>query len=551
MQILLFSKRPNGPAEKRLFDCGLRPEDQFITTTTNKGVISLVRKSDFETIEEIIRKSDFMNCGIRHEKIELFRSLKLDVSRDRKVPRRIIVNTLTIGAFKRSFFPFIKKRYQHEDPACMLFIPDAIWERMIADPPKKKLRIKDNDPMYSLLQNISEEKAVQQIQEVYLGESLSSHVTRAMIFKASQSKSPVLILGESGTGKDLIASQIHMHSRYYKKGYQVVNCSALQETLLESELFGHVKGSFTGAVATKKGLFSATRGGTIFLDEIGDLSLPNQAKILHAVENKEIRAIGSNITEPIDVRIIAATNRNLASMIGRKTFREDLYYRLNTFTILTTPLREYPEDIPVIASALWSKFNTRNTLSPDFLNYLKEYHWPGNVRELKTMLNSIVDIFGQVSPTPSLVEAIRKYRNDSLLQSSGIMESNIPQTLEIRSRNRIIEVQNILSDIKIQLDPIILNPLNKKVHPAEIKKMQSAILKENEKIELLCREPIYFKDPRLFDNIKRFHYLLENSIAQWPESFSGFSETWGMELGTLHDTINRAIFQMVWNKVDM
>jgi len=551
MQILLFSKQPNGQTEKRLLDWDSLPESQLMKTITSQGVVCLIRKSDFKSIEDIIQRSEFRNCGIRHKKIELYRALKLDITRDRKVPRRIIINTLTIGAFKRSFFPFIRKRYQFEDPACMLYIPDAMMEPMIEDPPQKKLRIKDNDPIYSLLQNLSAERTVQQIHEVYLGESLNAHLTCAMIFKASQSKSPVLVLGESGTGKDLIANQIYTYSKYYNKKFQVVNCSALQETLLESELFGHIKGSFTGAIATKKGLLSVTRGGTIFLDEIGDLSLPNQAKILHAVENKKIRAIGSNISESIDVRIIAATNRNLASMISRKLFREDLYYRLNTFTILTTPLREYPEDIPVIASVIWSKFNTRHTLSPEFLNYLKEYHWPGNVRELKTMLNSIIDIFGHVPPSPSLVEAIRKYRNDRLQQSGETMDGGFPQTLELRSRNRMIEVQNILSGIKILLEPVIHDQLAKKGHAAEIKKIQSATLKENEKIEDLCREPIYFKDPMLFDNIKRFHHLLENSIAQWPDSFSGFSETWRQELGSLHDNINRAIFQMIWNKVAM
>ncbi len=551
MQILLFVKNGKGQVEKNFLDWNPRYSDQTMDTIAQKGMVSLIRKSDFGEIEPFIKKDDFMNCGIRKDKIELFRALKLDTKKEHNVPRRIIVNTVTPGAFKRSFAPFINKRFQFSDPSCMLFVPDVILESLIHATPEKLLRFNDKDPISSLLLEISQEETVQKLREVYLGESPGARLTRAMIFKASKSKSPVMILGESGTGKDLIARQIYKYSLYYKKGFQVVNCSALQETLLESELFGHIKGIFTGAFEARKGLFVDTNGGTIFLDEIGDLSLANQAKILHAVDHQEIRALGSNKTEKVDVRIIAATNRNLASMISQKTFREDLYYRLNTFTILTTSLREYPEDIPSIATSLWSKFNTPYSLSHEFLNYLKEYHWPGNVRELKTMLNSIIDIFGHVSPTPSLVEAIRKYRKDGLQQSRKSEDNDFSQILEIQCRNRVIEVQNILRGIKIELRPVInLKPTDKS-QTFEIKKIQSTILQELNRVEDLCREPIFFKDLLLFDNIKRFRYILEKSISQWPGSIPLFSELWHQDLERLYDKINKEIFEMIWGKMDM
>jgi len=551
MLIILYLKNGQGQVAKTLFDWDPRFSDHSIDTIVKKGTVSLIRKSDFGEIEPYIRTFNFKNCGIKQDKIELYRALKLDSDKDSDVPRRIIVNVGTPGAFKRSFFPFFKKRFQCSDPSCLLFIPDDIMESLMQEPPEKLVRFNDKDPLSALLLEISQEETVEKLRDVYLGESPGARMTRAMIFKASKSKSPVLILGESGTGKDLIARQIYKYSLYYKKGFQVVNCSALQETLLESELFGHIKGIFTGAFETRKGLFVDTNGGTIFLDEIGDLSIANQAKILHVVDHQEIRAIGSTQTQKVDVRIIAATNRNLASMINQKTFREDLYYRLNTFTILTTTLREYPEDIPVIASSLWSKFNTPYSLSKDFSNYLKEYHWPGNVRELKTVLNSIIDIFGHVSPTPSLVEAIRKYRKEGLQQSSNSEEGDFSQVLQVQWRNRVIEVQNILRAIKIELRPVINNQLNEKGHSAEIKKIHSVIMTELNKVDDLCREPIFFKDMLLFDNIKRFRYILEKSITRWPGSIPQFKEVWHTELELLFDNINKEIFEMIWGKMDM
>jgi len=550
MQLLLFSKHDKGQVEKTLVDWDPRFSDRSLDTLASKGTICLIRKSDFNGIEPFIRNSEYKNCGIKQDKIELYRALKLDVKKDRTNPRRIIVNTGSAGAFKRSFLPFINKRFQCEDPPCLIFIPDEIMESLIRESPRKLVKVDDKDPLSSMLLEISHEETVQKLRESFLGESPGARLTRAMIFKASQSKSPVLILGESGTGKDLIARQIFKYSRYYKKNMVVVNCSALQETLLESELFGHIKGSYTGAETTRQGLFVEAKGGTIFLDEIGDLSLPNQAKILHAVEMVEVRPIGSNKTANIDFRIIAATNRNLASMISQKTFREDLYYRLNTFTIFTTPLREYPEDIPIIASSLWSRFETPYSLSPEFMNYLKEYHWPGNVRELKTMLNSIVDLFGQVSPTRAMIEAIRNYRRDGLVHS-GTMDDDISLTLQAQWKNRVVEVQNILREIKIELRPVINNQLSGKGSTTEIKQIQSKLMQKVYIMEDLCREPILFKDLELFDNIKRFRYILEKSITQWPKSLPGFLEIWHRELESLHDEINKEIFKLIYRNTDM
>jgi len=551
MQILVFTKLLHGEVEKNLQDWLPDSGRQSVDVILQNGKVTLIKKTDSENAASHLRKANFLNCGIRRDKIELYRALKLDTKRDRTAPRRIIVNTPTVGGFKRSFHPFINKRYQYSDPPCVLFIPDAVFESLCSEKPAKKVRTDDSDPIASLLLEISREETAQKLREEYLGESPSARLTRAMIVRASKSKSPVLILGESGTGKDTIARKIFKYSQFYNKEFYVVNCSALQETLLESELFGHMKGSFTGAIGTKTGLFVEAKGGTIFLDEIGDLSLANQAKILHAVDQQEIRAIGSNRTEKVDVRIIAATNRNLASMINQNTFREDLYYRLNTFTLITSPLRENPGDIPIIASYFWSTINPSHPLSSGFLNYLQEYPWPGNVRELKTLLNSLVDVFGQISPTAEHVEMIRKYRKEGLEQAKNLTEDDFSRVLKIQCRNRVLEFQNILRAMKIELRPVINNQLPGKGRGAEIRKIQSALMRELEKVEDLCREPIFFKDLVLFDNIKRFRYILEKHIATWPKSLPLFGEIWNRELELLHDDINKEIFEMIWGKTDM
>ena len=219
------------------------------------------------------------------------------------------------------------------------------------------------------------------------------------IARVAESRSTVLLMGESGTGKELIARAIHFNSPRGSRPFVAVDCSSLAETLLESELFGHVRGAFTGAVAAKKGLFEEADSGTCFLDEIGDISLAMQAKLLRVLQEHEIKRVGGTETIKIDVRIVAATNKNLEELVAEKKFREDLFYRLNVVSIHLPSLRERPEDIPLLADHFLKKFAAQNNkpacrISPEAMDILIRYRWPGNVRELENVIERTATLSG-------------------------------------------------------------------------------------------------------------------------------------------------------------
>ena len=211
-----------------------------------------------------------------------------------------------------------------------------------------------------------------------------------IIAKAAHSTHPVLILGESGTGKEMVARSIHFSGPFRDKPFIPVDCGSLVPTLIESELFGYVKGAFTGANQAKEGLLAIAQGGTIFLDEVGELPIDLQAKLLRAIQEKEIRPVGSTRQIPIDVRILAATNKDLEHAVAQGTFRRDLYFRLNVLTLRIPPLRERRQDIPLLVAHFLERVSRASgqerTLSDEALKIMLAYDWPGNVRELENCL---------------------------------------------------------------------------------------------------------------------------------------------------------------------
>ena len=212
-----------------------------------------------------------------------------------------------------------------------------------------------------------------------------------IIAKAAHSTHPVLILGESGTGKELVARSIHYAGPYKDKPFIPVDCGSLVPTLIESELFGYVRGAFTGAVRSKEGLLATAEGGTVFLDEVGELPVDLQAKLLRAIQEKEIRPVGGTRAMPINVRILAATNRDLDAAVSQGTFRRDLYFRLNVLTLRIPPLRERKQDIPMLIGHVLERINkaitgSEHNVGDDALRLMLNYDWPGNVRELENCI---------------------------------------------------------------------------------------------------------------------------------------------------------------------
>jgi len=250
-----------------------------------------------------------------------------------------------------------------------------------------------------------------------IGESVPMKALRQQLALMAPTNGRVLIYGESGTGKELVAHALHAQSLRAKQPFVEVNCAAIPEELIESELFGHVKGSFTGASEDKVGKFQKADGGTLFLDEVGDMSLKTQSKVLRALEEQRFEPVGSSTTVTVDVRVIAATNKNLEEEIAKGNFREDLFYRLNVVPFVVPPLRERAEDIPLLAEHFLREFafnygRKAKQFAPDSLAALTAYAWPGNVRELRNLIERIVIM----SPQPRIE---RKHLPAMLFRDEG------------------------------------------------------------------------------------------------------------------------------------
>ncbi len=231
-----------------------------------------------------------------------------------------------------------------------------------------------------------------------------------LIKKVAASEANILVVGESGTGKELIARCIHANSHRAARAFVPVDCASLPEHLLESELFGHERGAFTGAIATRRGLFEEANGGTSFLDEVGDIPLPLQAKLLRVLQERQVRRVGANRFIDVDVRVICATHQNLADMVQKEKFREDLYYRLNVISLPLPPLRDRPGDIPLLAYHFLRRYAAQSGkevkgIAPETLELLEAYPWPGNVRELQNVIERAVVLAEGEMVTPAELPA--------------------------------------------------------------------------------------------------------------------------------------------------
>lgn len=284
-----------------------------------------------------------------------------------------------------------------------------------------------------------------------VGSSRAINNVRYLIEQVANVDANVLILGESGTGKEITAQCIHQHSERNKQAFVAINCGAIPSELLESELFGHEKGAFTGAITTRKGRFELANGGTLFLDEIGDMPLAMQVKLLRVLQERKFERVGSNNSIEVDVRIIAATHRDLATEISNGTFREDLFYRLNVFPIEIPPLRQRAEDIPLLINELVSRLEQCNRptakLMLDAVQALCLYSWPGNIRELANTIERL-----------------------SILHPNGIVDFNALPSRYKKSKQANQDPSCILSDAIEQDDIVVSHNLSLSAQGIDLKK---------------------------------------------------------------------------------
>ncbi len=293
--------------------------------------------------------------------------------------------------------------------------------------------------------NLKKEISARYSFENIIGSSPPMQAVYRLVARCAPTNSTVMLRGDSGTGKELIARAIHYNSLRKDQPFVTVDCAALSENLLESELFGHVKGSFTGAVSNKKGLLESAEGGTLFLDEIGNISLSTQAKLLRFIEEREFKAVGDTRTRTVNIRLITATNKDLESMVADGNFRDDLYYRINIFPIEIPPLRERRDDIPALAFHFLNRFSkemerTVKEFSAGAMNLLMNHDWPGNVRELENAIHRAVILSSDA--------VIRQGHLVNILEMQPLVGLNVPRTSEELKQSKKIARQKSVENIE-------------------------------------------------------------------------------------------------------
>ena len=424
----------------------LKDRYDVLLAQSGKEAISLVKKHPI----------DLVLLDIRLPEIDGIEILKIIKGIDDSIEVIMVTAVITVGkaveAVRHGAYDYITKPFDIE----------ALSEQVEKIIEKRALS-KENISLRKLLESDYQYEKI-------VGKSTAIREIFKVIEDVARSSATVLITGESGTGKELVARAIHNRSARKEKLFVALNCAAIPENLLESELFGHEKGSFTGAIERQIGKFEISNGGTIFLDEIGSLPLPMQAKLLRAIQEKEIERIGGGKPLPVDVRIVAATNSDLKAQIKERKFREDLYYRLNVIPIHLPPLRERKGDIPLLAEHFLHKYNHEfgkklKGFKKEVLSLLADHDWPGNVRELENLIERLVvltrsgsigveklppEIKGETclpaSSEAKFKDAVRKFEADFIRQAldrSGGKKSKAARLLGIH-RNTLLQLEKKL-----------------------------------------------------------------------------------------------------------
>jgi two-component system response regulator AtoC len=415
MRLLVIDDEAN---MRHMLSTVLKKADYFVDAAPDGAVgLQMIERTRY----------DFILCDIKMPNMGGMEFL--NASRDKLNGATVIMMSAygsidtAIGAMKRGAYDYISKPFKTDEVYLTLKKAEE-RERLKKENRLLKERIQKIEGDYTFGNMVAKCSAMQDIFQ--------------LAEKVAQYKTTVLITGDSGTGKELVARGIHQSSQRAKGPLVPVNCGGIPATLLESELFGYKKGAFTGADSNQTGLFKEAQGGTIFLDEIGEMALDLQVKLLRVLQENEIRPIGESKAMKVDVRVIAATSKNLAEEVRAGAFREDLYYRLNVLTIKLPPLRRRTKDIPLLCRHFINRFNKildKNVkgLTPDAMSRLLDYHWPGNVRELENVLERAMVIVddSQLLPQHFSLESNQSSRD---FQAGAIFDG-----LSLKDAQKVIE----------------------------------------------------------------------------------------------------------------
>jgi transcriptional regulator with AAA-type ATPase domain len=453
------------------------------------------------------------------------------------------------GRLKQSVKSLLDKARQGgECKPYVLVIPDAQfdleWKHAAEDEDQISWSLASTDPSLQMLALLQDVVVPPSLREKYAGKSSETEVVRRLIVKASQGYGVVLVVGETGTGKEVVARQIHeLNDRRSRHEFVPINCAGIPSELVESELFGNVEGAFTHATETRMGLWQAADHGTLFLDEIGELPLAQQAKVLRAIEDGEIRPLGTADTVKVDVRVIAATNRDLHAMTEGRLFRDDLYQRLCGLVIHTPSLKNHPEEIPALAQAFWQKENQedgkRGDLPHEILRELQAHSWTGNMRELRQVLMHLRELFGTEGLRVEHIRAIFETRSRAFGTMAVPDEKSSADAYRHDCLRTLSHAAELVRSCAVALGAM---PKSGRITASEWPSVRQTLEAHGRELEDLCRQPLWFHSHPTYQAIGSLLEALKALCALGEDAAGKALSSKAVEMNAAVESASAALF---------
>jgi DNA-binding NtrC family response regulator len=495
----------------------------------------IIRLDDLGPFREL--PGDYKNRGDKNSRKELAAYLL----RCPLIPF-IVGGHTDAGQLVRSVRALLRQAAGLEDNFYIIGTDPAVFDAVLKRPQEAGLQKKKapadhtNSPLQGLM---GDHETPPALLKEFVGDSPEIALIRQMILRAGRVATPVLLLGETGSGKEVIAKSIHRFGDRAYKPFISVNCGAIPRELFESELFGHVKGAFTGATRDRDGSWKSAHTGTLFLDEIGDLSPDHQTKILRAYDTGKFRPVGDTTGKDVevDVRLIAATNKNLFAMVQAGQFREDLYYRLRVLLIHTIPLRDHPDDIPALARHLWNKLGAGDApLSDAIIAELKAYPWPGNVRDLACTLSGMLGFFGKTNLRLEHLRAVMLLHGQTEAQPKGPLSAWEFDLHDVQCLRHLLQASDAVHAARTALE--------KEVAPRKRDEsaLPPAVANHLEELERFCAHPLLFHREDTFEAVHRLVGKLTYFVSLLTIHRSEAIRFWKSDLKHTFEQVSSSLF---------